>query len=107
MNRNLVITTLVALLATTAFAQVYEKESETALKVTASVSTVYNVAKIKERIVDLGDYIKVAQAQIITYEKQIAELEGLLLEADKVGIKDAISISPIKEEPIEEEIEKP
>jgi len=92
--KKYIITTLVLILlggSIIASAQIYEKEGND-LKVTASVSTVYDVAKIKERIVDLNDYITLAQAQIITFQKEIEDLQKLLTEATKVGIEvDAIA----------------
>ena len=48
--------------------------------------TVYDIAKIKERIVDLNDYITLAEAQIIKFNQEIDDLNKLLVEAGKVGI---------------------
>jgi hypothetical protein len=50
------------------------------------VFTVYDIAKIKERIVDLNDYITLAEAQIIKFNQEIDDLNKLLVEAGKVGI---------------------
>lgn len=79
------ITLGLILISTTVFAQVYEKEG-VALKVTQSVSTVYDIKKIKERIKDLEDYKILAQAQIVKFDQEIADLNKLLTEADKLGI---------------------
>jgi hypothetical protein len=93
--KKYVITVLVSVLlgmTLVAFAQTYEKASDSSVKVTQSVSTVYDVAKIKERIVDLNDYITLAEAQIIKYEEEITALNKLLDEAVKVGVKmDAVA----------------
>ena len=88
--RNDVVTVLVMVflgMALGAFAQTYEKASESSVKVTQSVSTVYDIAKIKERIVDLNDYIIVAQAQISKFNEEISALNKLIDEAVKVGVK--------------------
>lgn len=84
--KTLITIGLILLLTIPVLAQTYEKASDTALKVTQSVSTVMEVTKIKERIVDLNDYITLAQAQVIKYQQEIVELQKLLTEADKVGI---------------------
>jgi len=82
---DFVVIVIAVLVTTLAVAQTYEKQGK-ALKVTQSVSTVYDIAKIKERIKDLQDYIVLSEDQIVKYNQEIEQLNKLLDEAGKLGL---------------------
>jgi hypothetical protein len=90
--RYLIALLALVIISTAAIAQVYTKESATAVKVTVPIATIYEVAKIKERIVDLTDYITLAEAQIIKFQQEIDDLNKLLVEAQKVGVDTSIKV---------------